>query len=641
MNIIDNNIWIFLNNEWVKGIIINNEIYIEEEGEEKKINKEKKKIELRDDKNIKKINNLVNLIHLNEPSILETLLYRYKNDKIYTLMGNILISINPYKNVNIYNKKIIKKYNRERSNNLEAHIYSIIKEAYENLLKNKKNQSIIVSGVSGAGKTYNCKKIMEYLSVVNEKEELMNSIERKIIESNIILESFGNAKTISNNNSSRFGKYVKILFDKELNLIGGEIEICLLEKTRVINQEEKERNFHIFYEILKGMEEEKLKKYNLERDYKKYEYLKRSNCDERTDNVNDKEEFKKLENALEIFNINKEEIYSIISGILHIGNIKIEKGEIKNNEELKIISKLLKIEESKLKEIFLFKKIRVDGELIKKKLNMKESNNIKDTLSKIIYNRLFNNLVEEINKLIKREEGEYYIGILDIFGFEVFKKNNYEQFNINYANEKLQQEFNNYVFKEEQKVYNKEKIDWKEIKFPNNDKCIDIFENNMGIYKMLDEECMIPGGNVENLYNKLIKKYEKDNIVKFLKKDYINKRIIINHYVGEVTYDINNFCIKNKNILNIDLINLLENSEILILKEINKEIKIKRSKIYSDSISYKFINQLNNFIKSIKKTESHYIRCIKPNKNDLINNVIKSLILEQLTYSGILETVKI
>ena len=259
---INSNIWIYLNNDWIEAVVINDKIHLQLYNQEfdlyeNKIFNYNDYITCYRNNSIHKINNLTNLIHLNEPSILETLLDRYNKDKIYTLNSNILISINPYKNLDIYGDNIIDKYKNEKC--LEPHIFNTIKLAYNNLIKNKKNQSILVSGLSGSGKTYACKLMMKYLAVISDRK-LMNSIENKILLSNIILESFGNSKTIRNNNSSRFGKYIKILFDHNFQLVGAQIETCLLETIRVIYQSKSERNFHIFYQILYGLSPQKLKK---------------------------------------------------------------------------------------------------------------------------------------------------------------------------------------------------------------------------------------------------------------------------------------------------------------------------------------------------------------------------------------------
>ena len=641
-------VWIEKNRHWYSGIIVSQndvEILIKYDHNKKtECITNKSRISLKNNEG-DNVNDLMNLQHLNEPSVLNALLTRYQQNVIYTYTGPILIAVNPFKNLNIYDDGNIKIFN-DNDNKLECpHLYGVISQVFSNIKNKKGDQSVLISGNSGSGKTFSTRYIMRYLSKVSSNFDTnVNSVERKLLESNPIIEAFGNAKTLMNDNSSRFGKYIKIYFDKNDKMIGANIETYLLEKVRLINQKIGERNFHIFYLILSSMTDSQKEKYKLTKmiDYK---ILCDSKCFVRDDGINDQDKYKELIQAFHIMNFsqnNIENIFSIVSAILHLGNIVIKNNTIQDENILKNVSDLLLIEYHDLKKSLIQKKIIVNNEIFIKSLTDDESYNVITTLIKVIYENMFNWIVNKINQNFVNSNYEQFIGLLDIFGFEVFDKNNFEQMCINYANESLQQQFNKYILKNEQKLYQDEEIEWDFIDFPDNKECLNLFEHKIhGILSKMDEECLFPSGNDNDLYDKIYK-YKKDqNTLSITNMQRINNLFTIHHYPGDVTYSINGFVAKNKDRLNGYAVKVLLKSNNNILQTFDKKQLLSLTTLTSISISKQFQNQLNNLLNIISKTSPYYIRCLKPNDKNKPNNFRKQAIVNQLKYSGVLEAIKI
>jgi myosin VIIa len=625
------NVWVKENNNWVQGVLVseNNNLYKIE------VNEEIKYYDtyfLKNEDNVDDIDNMIDIPHLNEPSILNGINIRYNNDRIYTYTGNILISVNPFKDLGLYGNDIISDYNTEKIN--KPHIYSIARDSYNNLKKKKKNQSILVSGESGAGKTHATKIMMEYLTSVSGKNK---EIENKILLSNPILESFGNAKTIRNDNSSRFGKFIKLKFNNN-KLEEAQIDTYLLEKVRLIYQSDNERNFHIFYNILNGMSNDDMKKYMINNNIK-YNYLK-NGLIKRDDNVNDSDEYKIIIDGFKKIGILDEEIDYILRitcSILNIGNIKYdEDGNIINKDQIKCITELLDLDNDKLLFTLTKRNLLVSNENIVIKLNKEECIYTRDSLSMKLYHDLFNHIVYLINMSLKNDNiTTNFIGILDIFGFESIQNNSFEQLCINYTNEHLQNQFNKYIFKLEQEEYKKEKINWQSITFPDNEKCLRMIDSKNGILGMLDEECKLPKGNDKNYTLKLNKKYG-DTLYFEEQKRYINQKFGINHYAGNVIYNTKNFCDKNKDLVSNEINDCLNG--IIVC---NNDNKVNISSIKLKSVGYQFKKQLNQLINVIDDTETHYVRCIKPNdlnKDTLFN---REKVINQLKYCGVIEAIKV
>lgn len=592
-----------------------------------------------------KCNDMAELTHLNEPSVIYNLNLRYNDDLIYTYSGLFLVAINPYKNLSIYNK-----------NNLDfdkPHIYSIANSTYENLMKNRKDQSILVTGESGAGKTENTKKIIQYFSISGAganssslKGSNHENIDEKILQANPIMESFGNAKTIKNNNSSRFGKFIKIYFDDKGNLNGANINYYLLEKSRVIEQLNNERNYHIFYQFLAGHDE--LSKFHLLEDYSNYRYLNDVEI------YSDKQDFHNLINSFKIIGLKDseiEDIFNILSIILHLGNIKFtsEKSDYANfhkDSPIEQIVELLNVERSVFEKNLLKPKVKAGREFIEKAKRPSEVKYLIDSLAKFLYENLFNYIIEKINKTLNGKEiSGNFIGVLDIAGFEIFEINSFEQLCINYTNEKLQQFFNHHSFILEQSEYLREDIKWDYIDFGQDlQPTIELIENTknpMGIMKCLDEECIMPKSTDKTFLDRLLDNFDNkkvpDNNHKKFKANKFKNGFMINHYAGEVEYNVDNWLSKNNDPISENLLTILSSSKNkFISKEMMKLIPMKNK-----SLSIKYKQQLKDLMEELNNTEPHFVRCILPNLNKKPNNFDKSLVLNQLRCNGVLEGIRI
>ena len=619
-------IWIYENNDWLRGLLI----LKDETGylvESKSVKFYANKILVRNEDEIDCQNNLIDIPHLNEPSILNAVNLRFTQNKIYTYTGNILISVNPFKNLELYTEECMYLYKDNSLSN--PHIYQIANNAFNNFTE---NQTILISGESGAGKTHATRSLMKYFALISKKSNNIN-IEDKVIKSNPILEAFGNAKTIRNDNSSRFGKFIKLEFNNENILTGAQIETYLLEKIRVINQSKDERNFHIFYQLISSDLREKY----LLKSASNYKYLNNKYI-YREDGVEDENEFLLTVSGMEVMGFSAEEIdriFRVISSILHIGNIKFDSEKfINKSDTIDKIVQLLGIDEKLLETCLLYRYLEVQGEIIKINLKNEEIEIAKNSLAMRLYQNLFSYIVSKVNSSLCHS-GNKFIGILDIFGFESFEINRYEQLCINYTNEQLQQQFNKYIFKLEQIEYEKEGIDWTHITFPDNQECLDLLAGKLGLIDMLDEENRIPNGNSKNFTERFLRKYSGNKYVTGNKK-FKDTKFSIKHYAGSVEYDTNYFYEKNKDMVSNEILNFLNK-----LEEQNLFIKSNEGIKKKKTVMIQFRKSLNNLMKTINVTSPHYIRCIKPNdknKSDIFNRI---RVNDQLKYSGILEAVKV
>jgi myosin V len=616
-------IWIFENNDWKKGYLISED----ENGylvESRYVKHYTDKILIRNEDKLDCQNNLIDIPHLNEPTILNAVNIRFNNNNIYTYTGKILISVNPFKNLNLYSEESMSIYKTEEIS--FPHIYQIANNSFNNFIN---NQTILISGESGAGKTHATRSLMKYFAYISHKNSKVN-IEDKVIQSNPILEAFGNAKTMRNDNSSRFGKFIKLEFNDNNVLTGAQIETYLLEKIRVINQSKKERNFHIFYQLLSN----EIKEQYFLKDASNYKYLNNRYIF-REDNVDDEDEYFVTLLALKTMGFLEEEIdqiFRIIASILHIGNIELQDNQIINSEEtLELICTLLKINYKVLYSSLMYRYLEVQGEIIRIDLREDEIESAKNSLSMKLYQNLFSYIVQKINlNLNLNTGGNKFIGILDIFGFETFETNRYEQLCINYTNETLQQQFNKYIFKLEQIEYENEGIDWTHINFPDNQDCLNLLSGKLGLIEMLDEESRIPNGSSINFTKRFLRKYGNHKNLK-LNKKYKDTCFSVVHYAGSVEYDTTFFHEKNKDSISNEIVTLTSK-----IKIFNSE-NIKRNK----TVMIQFRKSLNDLMKIINTTSPHYIRCIKPNdlnKSDILD---RHRVNAQLKYSGILEAVKV
>ncbi|KAJ9183778.1 hypothetical protein P3X46_007589 [Hevea brasiliensis] len=599
------------------------------------------------------VDDMTKLSYLHEPGVLHNLANRYELNEIYTYTGNILIAINPFQRLpHLYDTHMMEQYKGAQFGELSPHVFAVADVAYRAMINEGKSNSILVSGESGAGKTETTKMLMRYLAHLGGRSGVEGrTVEQQVLESNPVLEAFGNAKTVRNNNSSRFGKFVEIQFNKNGRISGAAIRTYLLERSRVCQISDPERNYHCFYLLCAASPEER-EKYKLGNP-KSFHYLNQSNCYQ-LDGVNDAEEYLATRRAMDVVGISEEEqeaIFGVVAAILHLGNIEFAKGEeidssvIKDEKSrfhLNMTAELLKCDAKSLENALIKRVMVTPEEVITRTLDPVGAVVSRDALAKTIYSRLFDWLVDKINSSIGQDpNSKQLIGVLDIYGFESFKLNSFEQFCINFTNEKLQQHFNQHVFKMEQEEYTKEEINWSYIEFVDNQDVLDLIEKKPGgIIALLDEACMFPKSTHETFAQKLYQTFKNNK--RFIKPKLSCTSFTISHYAGEVTYQADQFLDKNKDYVvaeHQDLLTASKCSFVAGLFPPPPEESSKSSKF--SSIGSRFKLQLQALMETLNSTEPHYIRCVKP------NNVLKPAIFEnaniiqQLRCGGVLEAIRI
>lgn len=600
------------------------------------------------------VDDLIQLSYLNEPAVLHNLRFRYVDNKIYTRAGPVLIAVNPFKNVPLYTTALLERYKSKDKEGLGPHVYMTAENAFAAMMRDGVNQSIIISGESGAGKTETAKIAMQYLAAVGGG----GGVENEILQTNPILEAFGNAKTLRNDNSSRFGKLIDIFFDDVGRICGAKAQTYLLEKSRVVQQTVGERSYHIFYQLCAGADEALRDRIKL-RPAKYFQYLNQSNCLQ-IDNVDDASRFEVTMDAMNVVQISKEDqdsAFAMLAAVLWLGNINFSVIDNENhvsvddNEAVSNAAELLKCSKDDLMDALCTRKIRAGHEDIVQKLTIAQAVDSRDALAKAIYAGLFDWLVDRINKSLeagKRRSGRS-ITILDIYGFESFEKNSFEQLCINYANERLQQYFNRHLFKLEQEEYMSEGIDWTQVEFEDNQECLELIEKRpLGLISLLDEECTFPKGTDYTLGEKLKEHLALNSCFKGER----SRGFRVRHYAGEVTYDTLGFLEKNRDLLHSDLLHLLSSCEAHLPRLFATNIEQNLSKLISplrrsgtesqkQSVSTKFKGQLTRLMQRLENTEPHFIRCIKPNTLQQPNAYQEDLVLQQLRCCGVLEVVRI
>ncbi|KAI4839781.1 myosin B [Plasmodium brasilianum] len=587
---------------------------------------------------------LNDMVHQNSAEVLNTLALRYEKNYIYTIAEPMLISINPYQLIDVN----MNDYKTMNTHELPPHVYTYAKDAMLDFINTKNSQSIIISGESGSGKTEASKLVIKfYLSGVKEN----NDISKTLWDSNFILEAFGNAKTIKNNNSSRYGKYIKIQLDENQNIVSSCIEIFLLEKIRVVSQENEERSYHIFYEILRGMSEEMKNKYNIKSE-DEYKYI--SNKSITIQEIDDVKDFEKLMNSFDKMNMSdiRDDLFLVLSGLLLLGNIafdEIEKGGKSNCSELndanlKIVnetSNLLGIEYENLRNGLLFSEKNIANQRIEIPLSVEESLSICRSISKDIYNKIFEFITKKINVFLSNnKELESFIGILDIFGFEIFLKNSLEQLLINIANEEIHNIYLFVVYEKESKLYKEEGIASDSVKYTTNESIIDLLRGKTSIISILEDACLAPGKKDESIVGMYTNKFSKHTHYSIYKRD-ANNSFMIKHTVSDVTYSISNFISKNKDILSPNILGLLKVSKNGLLKSIYGDIEISESLGRKNLISYKYLENLKKICSYLKSTNIYFIKCIKPNETKEKNNFNQKKVFPQLFSLSIVETLNI
>ncbi|XDA85454.1 hypothetical protein R6Z07F_015230 [Ovis aries] len=596
--------------------------------------------------------------YTSESAFLDNLRKRFSENLIYTYIGTLLVSVNPYQELGIYTLSQMELYQGVNFFELPPHVYAIADNAYRMMCSELNNHFILISGESGAGKTEASKKILQYFAVTCPMTESLQVARDRLLFSNPVLEAFGNAKTLRNDNSSRFGKYMDIQFDFKGIPVGGHIISYLIEKSRVVYQNQGERNFHIFYQLLEGGEEELLAYLGLERDPQLYKYLSQGRCAKES-SVNDKNDWKTVSNAFSVIDFTKddlENLFGIIASVLHLGNICFEENQqgcasVPDTHEIKWIAKLLGVDPWVLLEALTHRKIEAKTEEVICPLTLDLSAYARDAMAKAVYGRTFTWLVNKINSSLVNKDfpGKTVIGLLDIYGFEVFDKNGFEQFCINYCNEKLQQLLIERTLKAEQAEYEMEGIEWEPIQYFNNKIICDLVEErHKGIISILDEECVRPGpatdlSFLERLEEKVGRHahFETRKLAgpKGRKKiGWMEFRLF--HYAGEVTYCTRGFLEKNNDLLYRHLKEVLCRSKNRILKEcfLVAELENRRR---APTVGTQFKNSLGSLLEILISKEPSYIRCIKPNERKEPSKFDDFLIRHQVKYLGLMEHLRV
>jgi myosin-5 len=582
------------------------------------------------------VDDMTKLSYLHEPGVLNNLAMRYELNEIYTYTGNILIAVNPFQRLpHLYDTHMMEQYKGAGFGELSPHVFAIAEVAYRAMINEGKSNSILVSGESGAGKTETTKMLMRYLAYLGGRSGVEGrTVEQQVLESNPVLEAFGNAKTLRNNNSSRFGKFVELQFDNCGRISGAAVRTYLLERSRVCQISDPERNYHCFYLLCAAPPEER-EKFKLG-DPKLFHYLNQSKC-YKLDGVDDTEEYLATRRAMDIVGISEEEqdaIFRVVAAILHLGNVNFAKGkeidssvlkDEKSRYHLDVCAELLRCDAKKMEDALIKRVMVTPEEVITRTLDPDSATGSRDALAKTIYSRLFDWLVDKINNSIGQDpNSKTIIGVLDIYGFESFKINSFEQFCINFTNEKLQQHFNQHVFKMEQEDYTKEEINWSYIEFVDNKDVLELIEKKPGgVIALLDEACMFPKSTHETFAQKLYQTFK--NYKRFTKPKLSRTSFAISHYAGEVTYQADLFLDKNKDYVVAEHQDLLiASSDTFVAGLFPRLPEETSSKTKFSSIGSRFKLQLQSLMETLSSTEPHYIRCVKP------NNVLKPAIFENV-----------
>ncbi|XP_035909592.1 myosin heavy chain, muscle isoform X15 [Anopheles stephensi] len=619
-----------------------------------------------------KCEDMSNLTYLNDASVLHNLRQRYYAKLIYTYSGLFCVVINPYKRYPLYTNRCAKMYRGKRRNEVPPHLFAVSDGAYVNMLTNHENQSMLITGESGAGKTENTKKVIAYFATIgasgkkDENAEKKGSLEDQVVQTNPVLEAFGNAKTVRNDNSSRFGKFIRIHFTGSGKLAGADIETYLLEKARVISQQTLERSYHIFYQIMSGSVKGLKDMCFLSNDI--YDYNSVSQGKITIPNVDDGEECLLTDEAFNVLGFTQEEkdnIYRITAAVMHMGRMQFkqkgreEQAEADGTEDGDKVAKLLGVGTDDLYKNLLKPRIKVGNEFVTKGQNKDQVTNSVGALCKGIFDRLFKWLVKKCNETLDtKQKRAQFIGVLDIAGFEIFDFNGFEQLCINFTNEKLQQFFNHHMFVLEQEEYKREGINWAFIDFGMDLlACIDLIEKPMGILSILEEESMFPKATDQTFAEKLMTNHLGKS-APFMKPRPPKPGIpaghfAIGHYAGVVSYNITGWLEKNKDPLNDTVVDQFKKGSNALMVEIFADhpgqsadpaaAKGGRGKKGAGfaTVSSSYKEQLNNLMTTLKSTQPHFVRCIIPNEMKTAGVVDAHLVMHQLTCNGVLEGIRI
>uniref|UniRef100_A0A8B9LX90 Myosin-11-like n=1 Tax=Astyanax mexicanus TaxID=7994 RepID=A0A8B9LX90_ASTMX len=653
------------------------EVLVELVDNGKKVTVNKDDIQKMNPPKFSKVEDMAELTCLNEASVLHNLRERYFSGLIYTYSGLFCVVVNPYKMLPIYSEKIIDMYKGKKRHEVPPHIYSITDNAYRNMMQDREDQSILCTGESGAGKTENTKKVIQYLAVVasshkGKKDTSAGELEKQLLQANPILEAFGNAKTIKNDNSSRFGKFIRINFDVTGYIVGANIETYLLEKSRCIRQAKTERAFHIFYYMVAGAKD-KLREELLLESFNNYRFLMAGHV--QIPGNQDDEMYEETMEAMNIMGLSDEErigILKVVSTVLQLGNIEFKKernqeqATMPDNTAAQKVCHLSGINVTDFTRAILTPRIKVGREVVQKAQTKEQADFAIEALAKATYERLFRWILGRVNKALDKtkRQGASFLGILDIAGFEIFEDNSFEQLCINYTNEKLQQLFNHTMFILEQEEYQREGIEWNFIDFGLDlQPCIELIErpnNPPGILALLDEECWFPKATDISFVEKLTNTHV--NHIKFAKPKQLKDKteFSVLHYAGRVDYNAVAWLTKNMDPLNDNVTALLNNSSSLFVQDLWKDVdrvvgleqiaKMSDSSMPSSSKTKKgmfrtvgqlYKESLAKLMTTLHNTQPNFVRCIIPNHEKRAGKLDAHLVLEQLRCNGVLEGIRI
>ncbi|KAM6193894.1 myosin heavy chain, skeletal muscle, adult [Sarcoramphus papa] len=622
-----------------------------------------------------KIEDMAMMTHLHEPAVLYNLKERYAAWMIYTYSGLFCVTVNPYKWLPVYNPEVVLAYRGKKRQEAPPHIFSISDNAYQFMLTDRENQSILITGESGAGKTVNTKRVIQYFATIaasgeKKKEEqqagkMQGTLEDQIISANPLLEAFGNAKTVRNDNSSRFGKFIRIHFGATGKLASADIETYLLEKSRVTFQLKAERSYHIFYQIMSNKKPELIDMLLITTNPYDFHYV--SQGEVTVPSIDDQEELMATDSAIDILGFTADEktaIYKLTGAVMHYGNLKFkqkqreEQAEPDGTEVADKAAYLMGLNSAELLKALCYPRVKVGNEFVTKGQTVEQVNNAVGALAKAVYEKMFLWMVIRINQqLDTKQPRQYFIGVLDIAGFEIFDFNSFEQLCINFTNEKLQQFFNHHMFVLEQEEYKKEGIEWEFIDFGMDlAACIELIEKPMGIFSILEEECMFPKATDTSFKNKLYDQHlgKSSNFQKPKPaKGKAEAHFSLVHYAGTVDYNISGWLEKNKDPLNETVIGLYQKSSVKTLALLfatyggadaeggggKKGGKKKGSSF--QTVSALFRENLNKLMANLRSTHPHFVRCIIPNETKTPGAMEHELVLHQLRCNGVLEGIRI
>ncbi|KAJ5735587.1 uncharacterized protein N7483_000712 [Penicillium malachiteum] len=661
---------------FVRGLVLeeleNNRLLVQsDDGEQREVDADQ--VDKVNPAKFDKADDMAELTHLNEGSVVHNLHTRYQSDLIYTYSGLFLVTVNPYCPLPIYTNEYIKMYKGRGREETRPHIFAMADEAFRNLVEEGENQSILVTGESGAGKTENTKKVIQYLAAVATSDtpyvrsgtKQTSNLSQQILRANPILEAFGNAQTVRNNNSSRFGKFIRIEFSRSGQISGAWIDWYLLEKSRVVKPNSNERNYHIFYQLLQGADRQTREQLLL-RDLQIEDFAYTKDGNDSIVGVSDKDEWNSLIEAFHVMNFSAEDqmcILRTIAAVLHLGNVTIAKESLRADQaalgpngyaSVQIACSLLGIPVEPFIKGLLHPRVKAGREWVEKVQTPEQVRLALDALSKGIYERGFGDLVARINNQLGRSmaDDNYFIGVLDIAGFEIFDHNSFEQLCINYTNEKLQQFFNHHMFVLEQEEYAREQIEWQFIDFGKDlQPTIDLIEltNPIGIFSCLDEDCVMPKATDKSFTEKLHSLWDRKT-PKY-RSSRLSQGFVLTHYAAEVEYSTHDWLEKNKDPMNDNITRLLATSEqphvanlFADCAEPEEGSENPRSRVKKGlfrTVAQRHKEQLSSLMAQLHSTHPHFVRCILPNHKKRPKMLHAPLVLDQLRCNGVLEGIRI